>query len=69
VFKAHRLLYHSTLGLGVIEKKRREQRMGRRGRSTQGYLAHKKPFSMRTRRCVTSASPLRLSFFPSIQFV
>ena len=22
VFKAHRLLYHSTLGLGVIEKKR-----------------------------------------------
>jgi len=25
VFKAHRLLYHSTLGLRVIKKKKREQ--------------------------------------------
>jgi len=26
VFKAHRLLYHSTLGLGVIKKKEKKRR-------------------------------------------
>ena len=35
VFKAHRLLYHSTLGLRVI-------------RPIQGYLTHKKPLPLRT---------------------
>jgi len=28
VFKAHRLLYHSTLGLRVIKKKRRKVDLG-----------------------------------------
>jgi len=27
VFKAHRLLYHSTLGLRVIKKKRKKRRV------------------------------------------
>ena len=52
VFEAHRLLYHSTLGLRVIKKKRRSlldtekalaQVLQVHGRSrVQGYLAHKK---------------------------
>jgi len=36
VFKAHRLVYHSTLGLGVIKKKRRE---GAPRQSLQGRAA------------------------------
>jgi len=31
VFKAHRLLYHSTLGLRVIKKKRRVEARARKG--------------------------------------
>ena len=57
VFKAHRLLYHSTLGLRVIKKKKKVTcDSGERGRKPvelprfrtlallvlQGYLAHKK---------------------------
>jgi len=37
VFKAHRLLYHSTLGLRVIKKKRR--RALRVAASALGYVA------------------------------
>ena len=32
VFKAHRLLYHSTLGLRVIKQKKKQERKGNRGR-------------------------------------
>jgi len=46
VFKADRLLYHSTLGLRVIKKKKKSVLHwgGRHTRSQtiQGYLAHKK---------------------------
>ena len=47
VVKAHRLVYHSTLGLGVIKKKvvglTASERDARTGYgSVQGYLAHKK---------------------------
>jgi len=45
VFKAHRLLYHSTLGMRVIQKKKRTCVRLRRYlhclTGLQGYLAHK----------------------------
>jgi len=59
VFKAHRLVYHSTLGLRVIKKKKKEpaktsifQKQPKQLHTIihqdsevhlQGYLAHKKP--------------------------
>ena len=45
VFKAHRLLYHSPLGLRVIKKKNKVESGGgvqARIRGLQAYLAHKK---------------------------
>jgi len=45
VFKAHRLLFHSNLGLRVIKKKKKERPLPEAPRVThtiQGYLAHKK---------------------------
>ena len=42
VFKAHRLLYHSTLGLRVIKKKTPAPRAVLRVEGLQGYLVHKK---------------------------
>jgi len=50
VFKAHRWLYHSTLGSGVIKKEKKSEPRGRKGAdddrlassTLQGYLAHKK---------------------------
>ena len=43
VFEAHRLLYHSTLGLRVIKKKKREQpgcRLGRAARRRASGLVY-----------------------------
>jgi len=59
VFKAHRLLYHSSLGLRVIKKRRSEKRCVialhaclerslQRLPFLQGYLAHKKQPPTRT---------------------
>jgi len=48
VFKAHRLLYHSTQGLSVIKKKKFAPAVhdgdggGHRGLKVRGYLVHKK---------------------------
>ena len=50
VFKAHRLLYHSSVGSRVMQRKTKylrlegsRSKLGRRRRvSVQGYLAHKK---------------------------
>ena len=39
VFKAHRLVYHSTLGLRVIKKKRRGAHLVRRARMRTFSLA------------------------------
>ena len=39
VFKAHRLVYHSTLGLSVKKEEKRSQASVHR---LQGYIAHKK---------------------------
>jgi len=36
VFKAHRLLYHSTLGLGVIKKKKKKVAKARGGEEGGG---------------------------------
>ena len=53
VFKAHRLVYHSTLGWRVIKHKK-DTGLGFRGAGpvnmtiVQGYLAHKKPHPPRT---------------------
>ena len=43
-FKAHRLLYHSTLGLRVIKKKKKRSLLPHppAREHLQGYLAHKK---------------------------
>ena len=38
VFKAHRLFYHSTLGLRVMKKKRMRHRGGARGRGEKVQL-------------------------------
>ena len=55
VFKAHRLLYHSTLGLRVIKKKKKPLFKIFHGNwplcvrnSVQGYLAQKKTPAPRT---------------------
>jgi len=37
VFKAHRLVHHSTLGLRVIKKKKRVYRSGSGGRAARGW--------------------------------
>ena len=56
VFKAHRLLYHSTLGLRVIQKKEKKLDSWHSCASwsrlvpIQGYLAHKKQPPSRTLR-------------------
>jgi len=42
VFKAHRLSYHSTLGLGVTKRKKHLPSRRTARVSLQGYLAHKK---------------------------
>ena len=46
VFKAHRLVYYSTLGLRVINKKKttmpRSELPAETRKPLQGYLAHKK---------------------------
>jgi len=38
VFKAHRLVYHSTLGLGVMKKKKKANRIAASAKSTMILL-------------------------------
>ena len=49
VFKAHRLLYHSTLGLRVIKKKRRSPQTTQKATRYvfPGYLGVTRPISIR----------------------
>jgi len=77
VFKAQRLVYHSTLGFRVIKKKKNSQLSRTRfapgmSQGLQGYLAHKKPPPPRTlqyaysRGCHRGCSKFRTRSVPSV---